>query len=190
MPQVSGPDLEEEIARLRRELAEASERQAATDEVLRVISGSPGALEPVFQTMLAKATKLCESSYGAIWLREGDVFRNAAFHGGLAAQDVEIWLSATIHLDSAGLLGPIAESRKPFQETDLRESQAYLAGDQLPVNAADVAGVRTIVSAPMLKGEDLIGAIAIYRQEVRPFTDKQIELVTNFANQVVIAIEN
>jgi hypothetical protein len=96
MPQVSGADLEEEIARLRRELAEALERQAATDEVLRVISGSPGALEPVFQAMLAKATKLCESSYGAMWLREGDVFHNVAFHGALASQYVEIWRSAKV----------------------------------------------------------------------------------------------
>src|SRR5262245_44660179 len=179
-----------ELAEARGHLSEALEQQTATSEVLRVISSSPGELEPVFQALLANAIKLCEASYGAMWLREGDAFRNAAFHGALAAEYIEIWRSSTVHMDSTGLLGAIAHSRKPFQVADLRQTRAYLAGHQLPVTAADVAGVRTVVAVPMLKDDDLIGAIAIYRQEVRPFTDKQIELVKNFANQAVIAIEN
>ena len=179
-----------ELAEARGHLSEALEQQTATAEVLRVISSSPGKLEPVFQTLLANAIKLCEASYGAMWLREGDAFRNAAFHGALAAEYIEIWRSATVQMNSTGLLGSIAHSRKPFQVADLRQTRAYLAGHQLPVTAADVAGVRTVVAVPMLKDDDLIGAIAIYRQEVRPFTDKQIELVGNFANQAVIAIEN
>src|SRR5262245_10878369 len=179
-----------ELAEARGHLSEALEQQTATSEVLRVISSSPGELEPVFQALLANAIKLCEASYGAMWLREGDAFRNAAFHGALAAEYIEIWRSATVQMDSSGLLGAIARSRKPFQVADLRQTRAYLAGHQLPVTAADVAGVRTAVAVPMLKDDDLIGAIAIYRQEVRPFIDKQIELVSNFANQAVIAIEN
>jgi hypothetical protein len=142
-------------------LSEALEQQAATSEVLRVISSSPGELEPVFQAMLADAIKLCEASYGAMWRREGDAFRNAAFHGALAAEYIEIWRSATVDMDSTGLLGAIAHSRKPFQVADLRQTRAYLAGHQLPVTAADVAGVRTAVAVPMLKDDDLIGAIAI-----------------------------
>src|SRR5262244_3823865 len=97
-----------ELAEARGHLSEALEQQTATSEVLRVISSSPGELEPVFQALLANAIKLCEASYGAMWLREGDAFRNAAFHGALAAEYIEIWRSSTVHMDSTGLLGAIA----------------------------------------------------------------------------------
>jgi GAF domain-containing protein len=178
-----------ELNEAREHLAEALEQQTATSEVLQVISSSPGELGLVFQPMLANAIKLCEASYGAMWLREGDSFRNAAFHGPLPAQYVEIWRSATVPTDSAVLFGPLAQSRKPVQVADLRETRAYLDDHQLPVAAADLAGIRTMVGVPMLKNDDLIGVIVIYRQEVRPFTDKQIEIVANFAHQAVIAIE-
>ncbi len=179
-----------ELAEARKQLAEALEQQTATSEVLRVISSSTGDLQSVFQPMLANAIKLCEASYGAMWLREGDAFRNAAFHGALPAEFIEIWRSATVPVDSAVLFGPVARSRKPAQVADIRETRAYLDGHQLPVTAGDVAGIRTMVGVPMLKSADLIGVIIIYRREVRPFTDKQIELVQNFAAQAVIAIEN
>src|SRR5215831_12468802 len=187
---LSVAELEAENARLRRELAEALEQQTAASEVLRVISSSPGELHSVFQPMLANAVKLCEATYGAMWLRQGDSFRNAGFHGPLPAEYVEIWRSATVPMGSAVLLGPLAQSRKPVQVTDLRDTREYHDGYQLAVTAADVAGIRTMVGVPMLKNDDLIGAIIIYRQEIRPFTDKQIEVVTNFAAQAVIAIEN
>src|SRR5262245_55636253 len=179
-----------ELAEARGHLSEALEQQTATSEVLRVISSSPGELEPVFQPMLANAIRLCEASYGAMWLREGDSFRNAAFHGLLPAEYVEIWRSATVPIGSAVLFGPLVQSRRPVQVADLTETRAYLDGHQLPVAAADVAGIRTMVGVPMFKNDDLIGAIVIYRQEVRPFTDKQIEVAANFAHQAVIAIEN
>src|SRR5262245_36843683 len=140
--------------------------------------------------MLANAIKLCEATYGAMWLRQGDSFRNAGFHGPLPAEYVEIWRSATVPMGSAVLLSPLAQSRKPAQVADLRETREYRDGYQLAVTAADVAGIRTMVGVPMLKNDDLVGAIIIYRKEVRPFTDKQIEVVANFASQAVVAIEN
>jgi hypothetical protein len=187
---LSVAELEADNARLRRELAEALEQQTATSEVLRVISSSPGELHSVFQPMLANAVKLCEATYGAMWLRRGDSFRNAGFCGPLPAEYVEIWRSATVPMGSAVLLGPLAQSRKPAQIADLRETREYRDGYQLAVTAADFAGIRTMVGVPMVKNDDLIGAIIIYRKEVRPFTDKQIEVVANFANQAVVAIEN
>ena len=171
-----------------RELAESLEQQTAASEVLRVISNSPGGLQQVFEAILTNATRLCEASYGAMWLREGDRFRNAAFHGALPAAYKELWRSATI--DRTAPMGRVAQSRKPLQVPNLREDQTYLDGHPLTVTAVDVAGVRTFAIVPMLKEDEFVGGIAIYRKEVRPFTDKQIKLVQNFANQAVIAIEN
>ena len=176
------------VACLTRELSETLEQQAATAEVLRIISSSPGELDPVFQTILANATRLCEASYGAMWLREGDSFRNAAFYGALQAAYVEQWKSATVGRTAP--MGRIAQSKKPLQVADLRKDQTYLDGHPLTVTAVEVAGIQTLVLVPMLKADEFVGAIAIYRKEMRPFTDKQIELVQNFANQAVIAIEN
>jgi GAF domain-containing protein len=174
-----------------RELSEALEQQTATSEVLKVISSSTGELEPVFQTLLANATSLCEASYGALWLSEGDAFRTAALHGALPAAYMEQLRSGTLfHPGPDVTLARAAKARQPVQTADLRTSRAYVDGDPLPVAAADLAGIRTLLVVPMLKENDLVGLIAIYRKEVRPFTDKQIELVKNFAAQAVIAIEN
>jgi GAF domain-containing protein len=181
----------DEVQARTKDLTESLEQQTATSEVLQVISSSPGELEPVFQTMLANATRLCEASYGALWLREGDAFRVGAFHGPLAATYTEQWRSGTPYRPGPETpLARVAESHQAVQVADLRESRAYLSGEALPVSAVEVAGIRTLVTVPMLKDGELVGAIVIYRQEVRPFTDKQIELVTNFAKQAVIAIEN
>jgi two-component system, NtrC family, sensor kinase len=173
------------------ELSEALERQTATSEVLGIISSSPGELQPVFEAMLANATRLCDASYGVMWLREGDTFRSAALHGPLPPAYVEQWRSGTlVHPGPDAPLRRVAQTRQALQVPDVRESRAYLDGDPLSVAAVEVAGIRTLVEIPMLKESELVGAIAIYRKEVRPFTDKQIELVTNFAAQAVIAIEN
>jgi len=181
-------DLKKKVEVLTRELGEALEQQAATSEILRVISSSPGNLQTVFETILANATRLCEASYGALWLSEGDRFRNAAFHGALPSEYMELWRSATVSRTAP--VGRVAQSRKPVQIADLREDQTYLDGHPLTITAVHVAGIHTLAIVPMLKENEFVGAIAIYRKEVRPFTDKQIKLVTTFADQAVIAIEN
>jgi GAF domain-containing protein/CheY-like chemotaxis protein len=183
--------LHDEVTTRSRELAEALEQQTATSEVLGVISASPGELQPVFDAMLANATRLCEASYGVMWLREGDAFRSAALHGPLPAAYLEQWRSGTlVHAHPDAPMMRVAQTRQPVQVPDMRESRAYLDGDPLPVSAVEVAGIRTMLSVPMFKEHDLVGAITIYRKEVRPFSDKQVELVTSFAAQAVIAIEN
>src|SRR5262245_47474154 len=180
-----------ENTRLLNELRESLQQQTATSEVLQVISSSPGELQQVFESMLANATRLCEASYGALWLCEGDGFQSAAIHGGLPEAFAELQQSRTLYRPGPETPGVRAiTTRQPVSVADLRANQAYLDGDPLPVAAADVAGVRTLVAVPMFKENEPVGVIAIYRKEVRPFTDKQIELVSNFAKQAVIAIEN
>ena len=158
-----------------RELSKSLERQTATSQVLQVISSSSGELEPVFQTMLANATRLCEASYGAMWLREGDRFRNAAFHGDLPAAYKELWRNTTVGRTAP--MGRVAQSCQPMQIADLREDQTYLDRHPLTITAVEVAGILTLALVPMLKENEVVGAISMYRKEVRPFSDKQIELV-------------
>ena len=180
-----------ENVRLFDELRESLQQQTATADVLKVISSTPGDLQPVFDTMLAKATDLCQASYGTMWLSQADGFRTVAMYGGLPPAWVEQWRSGTPYRPLPNRpLARVAKSRQPIQITDLRDDQSYLEGDPLPVAAVEIAGIRTLLVVPMFKESELVGAIAIYRKEVRPFTDKQIALVTNFAAQAVIAIEN
>src|SRR6202023_31766 len=183
-------ELQKQIASLTGELREAREQQIASSEVLQVISTSPGDLESVFKTLLANATTLCEASYGTLWLSEGGVLHNAGFHGAMPAAFTEQWRTAVIPLSQDLPVTRVALSRKQVQVADVRKDRAYLAGTQLAVGSADIAGMRTLLIVPMLKQETFVGAFAIYRKEVRPFTDKQVELVQNFANQAVIAMEN
>ena len=173
------------------DLTEALEQQTATSEVLRVISGSPGDLQPVFDALLANATRLCEASYGAMWLREGDRLRIVASYGTLPEAFLARWRTGTVSLHDPDLyMARAVRSGRPVQVDDLRKVPAYLAGHPVQVSAADIAGIRTFVAVPMFKDKEAVGNIVIYRKEVRPFTDKQIALVTNFAAQAVIAIEN
>ncbi|HET9685615.1 MAG TPA: GAF domain-containing protein, partial [Pseudolabrys sp.] len=180
-----------ENARLLNELRESLQQQTATADVLKVISSSPGELKPVFDAMLANASRICDASYGAMWLQDGNEFRNAAFHGPLPSAYTDQWQSGMVF--DPGSHNPmvrVSQTRKPLQIADMREDRAYRDGHPLAVSGVDIAGIRTLVAVPMLKDNELAGVIAIYRKEVRPFTEKQIELVQNFAAQAVIAIEN
>ena len=180
-----------ENTRLLNELRESLQQQTATADVLKIISSSPGELQPVFAAMLAKATDLCTASYGAMWLREQDGYRAVAIHGDLPQDYIQQLRNVQIYRPGSDVpLRRAIEARHPVQILDMRESASYLARDPLPVSAVEIAGVRTLVAVPMLKDNEPIGAIAIYRKEVRSFTDKQIELATTFADQAVIAIEN
>jgi GAF domain-containing protein len=180
----------DEVQARTRALTESLEQQTATSEVLRVISASPGELKPVFDAMLENATRLCEASYGVLWLKEGDAFRAVALHGAMPPAYTEQWADTLFRPSPDVPFARAAATGQPVHIDDLRTSPAYLAGDPLPVAAVNTAGVRTLVAVPMLKESEAIGVFVIFRTEVRSFTKKQIDLVNSFANQAVIAIEN
>jgi signal transduction histidine kinase len=183
MPRISVAELEAENARLRRELAEALERQAASDEVLRLIAGSPGELQGVFQALLANATRICEASFGNLHLYQTDGFKRVALHNASKAYAADQQRDPIIPRGRSRLLDGLADTKQVVVVTDV-----LAENPDEPI--ARLAGARSLLIVPMLKGDNLTGAIGIYRQEVRPFTDTQISLLRNFAQQAVIAIEN
>ena len=180
-----------ENTRLLNELRELLEQQTATSEVLKVISSSPGELEPVFSKMLVNAARICEAKFGTLVLAEGGgKFRVAAMHGAPPEWSEKRNREPVFAPSPSNNVAIVAKTKKVQHVPDLKLDQSYLQRDSAAVALADIAGARTLVVVPMLNDNELIGVFGIYRQEVRPFTDKQIELVKNFAAQAVIAIEN
>jgi signal transduction histidine kinase len=171
------------------DLGEALEQQTATSEVLKVISGSPGDLEPVFEAMLANAVRICEAKFGVLYRYDGRKFAMAT-HIGAGPRLVELMQRGSFTPDPDTILGRIVISKGIIEIEDARREPGYLARNPVWVAGVEEDGALALLGVPMLKGDSLVGAFVIFRQEVRRFADKQIELVQNFAAQAVIAIEN
>jgi GAF domain-containing protein len=172
-----------ENARLLNELRQSLDQQTATADVLRVISSSPGELQPVFEAMLENAVRICDAKFGNLLLYQGDIFRRVALHNAPQEWAADWQRDPHRRREDAPVLYRIADTKQLVHVADI----TLEAPDD---TISNLAGARTILIVPMLKEGQLIGAIGIFRQEVRPFTDKQIALVQNFATQAVIAIEN
>jgi class 3 adenylate cyclase/putative methionine-R-sulfoxide reductase with GAF domain len=172
------------------DLTEALEQQTATTEVLQVISSSPGNLEPVFASMLANAVRICDANFGNIYRWDGEALHLLASHNTPPAF-AEARKHSPLRPHPETPVGRMVAHKAAFHSTDMAAHPGYIdRSDPGAVAAIELGGVRTILAIPMLKENELIGSFSVYRQEVRPFTDKQIALVTNFAAQAVIAIEN
>jgi len=171
------------------DLGESLQQQTATSEVLQVISSSPGDLVPVFNKMLENATRVCGAEFGTMVMMEGETFRNAAmFNAPQAFVEARTGVVTQIHPLSS--MATAIRTRQVVQVDDIRDTPAYLQRNPPTVQLAELGGARTIVIVPMLRDDEVIGSITVYRKEIRPFGEKQTELLTNFARQAVIAIEN
>ncbi len=172
-----------ENARLLNELRQSLEQQTASADVLRIISSSPGELQPVFEAMLQNAVRICDAKFGNLALLEGDGFRFVAHYGAPPKYRDARQREPFVHWKTRANLERVIKTKQVDHVADI-------AAEQPHSGIATLAGARTLVTVPMLKDNDLVGVVVIYRQEVRPFTGKQIELLQNFAAQAVIAIEN
>src|SRR5262245_15806610 len=171
------------------ELTEALEQQTATSEVLSIISTSSSELDPVFRTMLANATRLCGANFGVLFRYDGNVFQAAAMRE-VAPAFAEHLRHNPPRPHPRSAIGRLLQTKQPIHIADITAEPAYAEGEPSRVALVDIGGARTYFIVPMLKDDELIGAIAIYRREVQPFTDQQVQLVASFASQAVIAIEN
>jgi signal transduction histidine kinase len=180
---------ETKLAQLALERDEALEQLSATSEVLRVISASPGELGPVFQAMLENAVRICDAKFGILFIAEGKNYRVAAGHNLPSAFLEERKRKPLLSMSGNTALARVAKTKVPVQISDVAKDPAYQSDPQRR-NFVTLTGARTVVCVPMLKDDELVGAMAIYRQKIFQFTNKQIALVRNFAAQAVIAIEN
>ena len=172
------------------DLQESLQQQTATSEVLQIISSSPGDLAPVFDTMLENATRVCGAEFGSmVLIEDGDTMRSAALYNA-PPELVAARANWTFKIHPQSSIGRAFREKRVIQTEDLRQSATYLEGNRSSVELAELGGARTIVVVPMLRDDKVIGMITVYRQEVRLFDDKQVELLRNFARQAVIAIEN
>ena len=177
-----------ENVRLFNETREALEQQTASSEILRVISSSPTDLRPVFDAILESATRLCDAHLGVLNLFEGENCRTVAQRGG--SPEFAKWVLERGPFKPAAAMARVLADRRPFHVPDAREGPGFKARNANAMKFVELGGVRTYVAVPLLKEGAVIGSINIFRPEIRPFTDKQIALVSTFADQAVIAIEN
>jgi GAF domain-containing protein len=180
-----------ELRQRTNDLTESLEQQTATTEVLQIISSSSGDLEPVFAAMLEKGVRICGATFGNISRWDGEVMHHVATHNAPAAFAEARKLSPDYRPGPKTIFGRLIATKKVVHVADLAADEVYVS-ERFPaaVSAVELGGVRTLLAVPMLKENELIGAITVYRREVRPFTDKQVALLTSFADQAVIAIEN
>src|SRR5262252_8379762 len=184
----SGGDQKNKITQVNRERDEALEQLSAASEVLKVISSSVGDLKPGFDTILENATRLCEAKFGNLWLRENAKFRIVAVHGGSPEYREYLFDEPLVEPDPESAMARIAGKKEVVQIDDVSTAPTY--GMRMRIATIKIAKARSLVGVPMLRDNEVVGIVAIYRQEVRPFTDRQIALLRNFADQAVIAIEN
>ena len=177
-------------AQLARERDEALEQLSGASEVLKVIGSSSGDLKPVFQTMLAKAVGLCQAKFGVLWLREGDRFRSVALHNVPVSQRQAREREPLVQFGPHSGSGRAIRTKRAVHIPDLMNDEGYLKRDARLIALVETGGARAAVLTPLLKDNEVIGILVVFRQEVGPFTDKQMALVENFAAQAVIAIEN
>jgi GAF domain-containing protein len=166
------------------------EQQTATTEVLQIISSSPGDLEPVFAAMLEKAVRICDARFGNIYRWDGEALHLATTHNAPPAYAEERRRVPHYHPSPKIGVGRMVATKKAVHVVDAAIEPAYIERHPAYIAAVELGGARTYLTVPMLKDNELIGALSVFRQEVRPFTDKQIALVTSFAAQAVIAVEN